>query len=102
MKKNLLLFIIFIMTNSCSGFSDAAKVLRNEKIRTTDEFLIEKKEPLILPPDYEVIPEPGTLSKKENTDQKKIKTILNTSEKGSNNMNSSSSTEESILKQIRK
>ena len=102
MKKNLLLFIIFIMMNSCSGFGDAAKVLRNEKIRTTDEFLVEKKEPLVLPPDYEVIPEPGTLSKKENMDQKKIKTILNSPEKESSNTNSSSSTEESILKQIRK
>ena len=34
--------IIFLL--SCG---DAAKVLRNEKIKTTDEFLVKKKEPLV-------------------------------------------------------
>ena len=39
---------------------DASKVLRNEKIKTTDEFLVKKREPLVLPPDYRTIPEPGS------------------------------------------
>ena len=44
MAKNLkfLLILIFVLT-SCSGFKEAGKVLRNEKIRTTDEFLVEKE-----------------------------------------------------------
>ena len=33
-------------------YGDARKVLRNEKIKTTDEFLVKKREPLVLPPDY--------------------------------------------------
>ena len=46
MKKinliTLLLSSIFIL-NGCSSFSEAGKVLRNEKVRTTDEFLIKKR-----------------------------------------------------------
>ena len=65
MKKILFtLFIPFILL-SCASFEDAAKVLRNEKIKSTDEFLVKKKEPLVLPPDFNEIPEPGSLSKKK-------------------------------------
>ena len=43
MKKiNFLLGIIFLLT-SCGSLKDAGKVLRNEKVRTTDEFLVEKE-----------------------------------------------------------
>ena len=45
-----LLILIFVLT-SCSGLQDVGKVLRNEKIRTTDEFLVKKRNPLVLPPD---------------------------------------------------
>ena len=45
------------------------------KIKTTDEFLVEKRNPLELPPDFKDIPEPGKLSKKKNDDEK-IKEIL--------------------------
>ena len=43
---------------SCSSMKEAGQVLRNEKVKTNDEFLVKKKQPLILPPNYEKIPEP--------------------------------------------
>jgi len=43
MKKFNLLLILFILTISCGSLSDAGKVMRNEKIKTTDEFLVKKK-----------------------------------------------------------
>ena len=49
---------------SCASMEDVGKVLRNEKIKTTDEFLVKKKEPLILPPDYDKMPEPGSIKSK--------------------------------------
>ena len=59
--KKLLLFIsLLTFLYSCGGASDAAKVLRNEKIRNTDEFFVKKRDPLILPPDYNTLPEPNT------------------------------------------
>ena len=39
--------------------------LRNEKINSTDEFLVKKKDPLILPPDFDKIPTPGAMSNDE-------------------------------------
>ena len=60
MKNIRILLITFLLFVSCAGLKDAGKVLRNEKITTTDEFLVKKKDPLVLPPDYDKIPEPGT------------------------------------------
>ena len=52
---------------------EAGQVLRNEKVKTTDEFLVEKKEPLVLPPDYKEIPEPGTLNEKKQSEDFRLK-----------------------------
>ena len=73
--KNFLL-VSFIFIFSCSGFSEAGKVLRNEKIVTTDEFLIKKKEPLIMPPDYNQIPEPDSIKTRKINDKDRIRKVL--------------------------
>ena len=100
MFKIYLLLTIFFLS-SCSGFNEAGKILRNEKVSTNDEFLVRKKEPLILPPDYKKMPVPGSVLKKENDDKEKIKKILKAPEENKRNTNSSS-IEESIINQIRK
>ena len=103
MKKILFtLFIPFILL-SCASFEDAAKVLRNEKIKSTDEFLVKKKEPLVLPPDFNKIPEPGSLSKKkEDEDENRIKKILKSPSSNKAKENKSSSVEDAIIDRIRK
>ena len=103
MAKNLkfLLILIFILT-SCSGFKEAGKVLRNEKIRTTDEFLVEKRNPLVLPPNYKELPVPGSNSEKKENQQEKIKKILKAPQTDQTQKNVESSIEESILNRIRK
>ena len=75
--KKLLLFITLIsFLYSCGGASDAAKVLRNEKIRNTDEFFVKKRDPLILPPDYNTLPEPNTKGAPKKDSNDKIGKIL--------------------------
>ena len=76
------------------------KVLRNEKIKTTDEFLVEKKN-LVLPPDYQEIPKPGSIIKKGD-EKEKLKKILKGPEIDKNSINKSTSIEKSILDKIRK
>ena len=78
----LITFIIFLafILSACGSVKEAGKVLRNEKVKNTDEFLVKKKQPLILPPDYEKIPEPGSANKVEKDDKDKIKKILKSSE----------------------
>jgi hypothetical protein len=97
---NLLLIILFLVL-SCSGLKEAGSVLRNEKTKTTDEFLVKKKDPLVLPPDYEKIPEPGTISRQVEKEEDKIKKILKVP-KTVENSKKSSSVEQTILNEIRK
>ncbi len=102
MKKINIILIILIFLTSCSGMSDAKKVLRNEKIKTTDEFLVKKRNPLVLPPNYEEVPEPGTKSALNENEADKIKKILKAPKAESTQNNKSKSVEESILRRIRK
>ena len=98
----IIYFIIFILTASCASMENAGKVLRNEKIKTTDEFLIKKKEPLIMPPDLNEIPEPETLkNKKVENDNEKIKKMLKMPNPVRSNK-ANSSTEDLIIDKIRK
>ena len=97
---NLLLIVLFLIV-SCSSLSDAKKVLKNQKVRTTDEFLVKKRNPLELPPNFEEVLKPGTKFEKKNDDEK-IKKILNVPKTVNTIKNKSKSTEESILKRIRK
>ena len=101
MKNFIFLLIIFLTAVSCGSFKDAGKVLRNEKIKTTDEFLVEKKNPLVLPPDYQEIPKPGSIIKKGD-EKEKLKKILKGPEIDKNSINKSTSIEKSILDKIRK
>ena len=100
MKNISLLLIISFILLSCNN--NFGKILRNEKITTTDEFLVKKKEPLVLPPDYNKIPEPGSLNKETTKDDDRIKKILRTQENKSSKKKSSSSVEISIIDRIRK
>ena len=74
---------VFLLLMSCNSLSEAGKALRNEKTRTTDEFLIEKRGPLSIPPKMGELPKPKSNSKDENknagileTDNKKEKSEL--------------------------
>tara|TARA_B100001059_G_C17690359_1_gene504606 strand:- start:11 stop:319 length:309 start_codon:yes stop_codon:yes gene_type:complete len=102
MKNLNLLLIVFFLLISCGSLKDAGKILRNEKVKTTDEFLVKKRNPLELPPNFEKIPEPGSISKKNDNEKEKIKKILKAPEKSKSSKNKSSSVEESILDRIRK
>ena len=76
MKNIQFLLIISFLLASCGGLKDAGKVLRNEKIKTTDEFLVKKRNPLVLPPDFEKIPEPGSNPEKKTMKMKILKEFL--------------------------
>ncbi len=102
MKKIYPLLTVLILLTSCTSLSDAGKVLRNEKIKTTDEFLVKKRKPLVLPPDYNEIPEPSSGEENKINEDQKIKSIIKSSEKKISNKNKSSSTEQSIINRIRK
>ena len=101
-SKLYLLIIFLIILNSCGGLDDAGKVLRNEKIRTNDEFLIKKREPLSLPPEYKKLPQPNTIKiSKEKTDNN-INKILKIPKEETSPNSGKLSVEQSIIEKIRK
>ena len=102
-KLSIIVSVIIIFLNSCSTLGEAGKIISNPKGTTTDEFLVKKKSPLIQPPDFESIPEPGTSKGQTDKNTNTIEKIIKSSESQSVDTRiKSSSIEESILNQIKK
>tara|TARA_B100001057_G_scaffold467406_1_gene525519 strand:- start:967 stop:1275 length:309 start_codon:yes stop_codon:yes gene_type:complete len=102
MKKINLFILILLLLTSCAGLKEAGKVLRNEKTTSTDEFLVKKKEPLIMPPNLDEVPEPLSVKRKKQNEDDNIKKILKMPRSVNNKKKSNSSTEDSIIDKIRK
>jgi len=104
MSKIFIIFIIVITLTSCQSAKDA---LTLKKKSNTDEFLVEKKSPLVLPPDYQKLPLPvdeqEKLKNEKNQDEINILLGTNQSSKKTNSNldKNSSSIENSILKKIK-
>ena len=79
-KKLIFIFAIALLLNSCGGAKD---FLTNTKKPAGDEFLVEKKQPLTMPPNFEDIPVPITdeerTSEINETDQVEIEELLKNS-----------------------
>tara|TARA_B100000767_G_C19386660_1_gene378169 strand:+ start:132 stop:440 length:309 start_codon:yes stop_codon:yes gene_type:complete len=100
-KTNLFLIILFLLV-SCSSLRDAGNIISNKKIATTDEFLVKKKEPLVIPPNYSKIPKPDDIINDNTVDGNQIKKILKSSKKQKTTTNNNSTVEKSILDRISK
>jgi|TARA_B110001450_G_scaffold255212_1_gene282189 hypothetical protein len=99
-KQNFIFITFTILLLAGCGASDVGKVMRNEKVKTSDEFLVKKRQPLTLPPDYSKIPKPGTIEKSK--EKEKIKEILKIEKENKSSSKSTKSLEDSILKKISK
>ena len=100
-NKSIFYILLTLFLYSCNSLSDVGKTLRNEKIRTTDEFLVKKREPLSLPPDYKKLPEPGQDNSAKQESKDRINKILKIT-KTQSTKKKSSSVEQSIINEIRK
>ena len=96
--------ILFLITACADTWGSVKRGLTGQKQNSTDEFLVEKKDPLVLPPNFEDLPVPSDSAiKEEETEISSFeKTLSKTTDEGSDEESSSGSTEESILNKIRK
>ena len=107
MKKfNLISFILitFLSLPSCQTLK---KGFQSQKKNSTDEFLVEKKSPLVMPPDYDKLPMPKQNQindQKETTNQIEELIAIDNSKDDSLNKNDSlnQNTENFILDKIKK
>ena len=97
-KKTIYFLVLIFFVTSCANTWDSVKRgLTGSKGNTADEFLVEKKDPLILPPDFENLPIPDA----EATDIAENSIFENTLENAiEENASSSDSVEKSILRKI--
>ena len=63
LSKNFIIF--FLLFAILLGCQSVKKTLSLKKDQNVDEFLIEKKNPLVLPPDYSELPTPKKQSESE-------------------------------------
>ena len=98
----LLFFLLFLY--SCGSVGEALQ--GKKRSDQGDEFLIDKKNPLSMPPDFDKLPKPGEANVKSTkdieNDQSNIKNLLkNTGDENVSNSDESTSIESSILKKIK-
>ena len=98
LKKITQAIILTLFVTSCGNTFDSVKRgLTGAKSDSADEFLVKKKAPLILPPDYENLPTPDEriTAREEISDfEKNLESLIE------DETTSSSSVEGSILKKI--
>ena len=100
-KKIIILSFLYILS-SCGTLKDG---FSNQKKNNNDEFLVEKKSPLIMPPDYNELPVPNSESNQASSEENSIKNLVTNEEKTTNTSNANSSEsrglEESLLEKIK-
>ena len=102
-KKTIFLILLIFLVTSCAGsWSNVKRGLTGAKKESIDEFLVQKKDPLILPPDFDSLPSPSDREEAIEEMSSFEKTITEATETEITSSTTGSSTEDSILKQIRK
>lgn len=104
-KTFILSLFVSILVGNCSTLKEG---FINDKKKGTDEFLVEKKQPLTMPPNFEKLPLPNTTLddqsekvQKVSSLEKMLKTTSNDT-KNDNQKDAASSIESLILKEIKK
>ena len=101
--KLLILLIFMITLNSCGTIKEG---FVSKKKNSTDEFLVKKKSPLVMPPEFGELPVPGNNNQEQKNDENSdIKSLITGSEnetsKSQNSSNQDTNFENSILEKIK-
>ena len=73
MKKIINLFVLFLLLSSCENVKKGLGIKKD----VPDEFLIEKRNPLTMPPNFDLLP-PDSINQNNQKDEKdNLKDIFN-------------------------
>ena len=101
-KKTIFLTLLIFLVTSCGGWDSVKRGLTGAKQQSTDEFLVQKKDPLILPPDFDSLPSPTEREEAAEEVSSFEQTLKKASETEIISTSAGSSAEDSILNQIKK
>ena len=105
MKKNFVIIFLltsFLISSSCQNVKDA---LSGSKKNNADEFLVKKKNPLVMPPNYNDMPKPGETEQSldDQNYQGEVKELLKVVENEKKESSAkNSSIEEFVIRNINK
>ena len=102
MKKIPFIFIVILSSIFLFSCSTIKEGFESQIKNSTEEFLVEKKKPLVMPPDYENLPEPKM--SENNKPDKEIKELIVGTDNQTSNSKFQDSTEknfeEKLIKKI--
>ena len=101
MKKFNLLFILGIALIILSGCNTVKKGFKNPKKNSSDEFLVEKKSPLVMPPEFNELPIPNQNEDIIQKNENNIKSLISDNNGNTDQEASNSDLEGSILSKIK-
>ena len=106
MLNKIIIIIFFLITACAESWDDVKKGLGGKKRTTTDEFLVKKKDPLVMPPKWKDLPKPGQNIKSDDedeevTDIEELMQLGKSQESSTILEKDSGNLEESILKKIK-
>jgi len=96
-----LIVISFIFLHSCGTIKEG---FSSQKKNNRDEFLVEKKSPLVMPPNFDELPTPKINEVESEEDSNNIKSLITTNENSiatTENKQTDQNLENSILKKIK-
>ena len=85
--------------NSCGTVREG---FQNPKKNSSDEFLVEKKSPLVIPPEFDQLPVPKDNKDQINNTQSSFKTLVSDTEQEIDENLSNKNLEETLLDKIKK
>ena len=102
MKKisSILLFaIVFFSFQSCQTVKEG---FTSQKKKSTDEFLVEKKSPLVMPPEFNELPVPKSSKNiQENETENNIENLISNNDTPENSEIQNENFENSIIEKIK-
>ena len=101
MKKFNLLLILGIALIILSGCNTVKKGFKNPKKNSSDEFLVEKKSPLVMPPEFNELPIPNQNQDTSQKQENNIKNLISDNNGNTDQEASNSDLEGSILSKIK-
>jgi hypothetical protein len=98
--KKFIILNILLMLYSCGTIKEG---FTNQKKNSSDEFLVEKKSPLVMPPSYGELPTPSNDKTSKESQTNKIESLISKKKENEKleNFDSDKSFEEVILNKIR-
>ena len=101
MKKLKFIILILTLTFTLQNCSTIEEGFSSQKKNSTDEFLVEKKSPLVMPPEFNELPEPKILNTEKIADDKKIKEMISNNKSTDNSITKNKNLENLIIEKIK-